>query len=165
MKIAVSDANIFIDLLELGVIQHLFDLPLEIHTTDRVMIEMYPEQEEALMVYHANGQFTLHLITDEDTLAITASNYNRGLSDADKSVLYVAEKIEAIVLTGDDLVRKNCHQAKIEIHGILWVLDQFVESNLIDSTEASALLNKLMVQNTWLPTDHCNERLNKWKNG
>ena len=36
MKIAVTDANIFIDLIEIEILQCLFELGMEIHTTRAV---------------------------------------------------------------------------------------------------------------------------------
>jgi len=51
---------------------------------------------------------------------------NRSLSESDLSVLCIAARLDAIVLTGDDLVRKTHHINKIEIHGVLWCLEQFV---------------------------------------
>jgi predicted nucleic acid-binding protein len=163
MRIAVSDANIFIDLLEVEAVAHLFSLDMEVHTTDRVLLELYPEQEQELLKYHTRGDLILHQITDDDKAAINAANYNPGLSDADKSVLFLAGRVEAMVLTGDDLVRKNCHQSAIEIHGILWLLDQFVEQGILETSQVHRLLERLMTINTRLPVEHCTTRLNKWK--
>jgi hypothetical protein len=45
MKIAVTDANIFIDLIEIDIFHFLFDLGLEIHTTKAVYDQLIPEQQ------------------------------------------------------------------------------------------------------------------------
>lgn len=42
MKIAVTDACIFIDIIELGLSGHFFNLPFKIHTTLDVLNELYP---------------------------------------------------------------------------------------------------------------------------
>ena len=39
-RFVVSDTNIFIDLVELGILADLFYLPWQIHTTDFVMDEL-----------------------------------------------------------------------------------------------------------------------------
>ena len=39
-KIVVSDTNIFIDLISVGLQEKLFLLPIEIHTTDMVIFEI-----------------------------------------------------------------------------------------------------------------------------
>ena len=41
VKIAVTDANIFIDLYNLGLINDFFNLEFEIHTTASVLMELY----------------------------------------------------------------------------------------------------------------------------
>lgn len=48
MKVAVTDACIFIDLLESEVYQAFFKLPLEIMTTRQVWGELESEQREVL---------------------------------------------------------------------------------------------------------------------
>lgn len=45
MKIAVTDANIFIDLIEIEIFHFLFELGLEIHTTKAVYDQLIPEQQ------------------------------------------------------------------------------------------------------------------------
>lgn len=40
MKIAISDANIFIDLIAIDLIDQFFKLPLDLHTTDLVINEL-----------------------------------------------------------------------------------------------------------------------------
>ncbi len=48
IKIAVTDANIFIDLYNLGLTNLFFNLELEIHTTAAVLYELYATQQNAL---------------------------------------------------------------------------------------------------------------------
>ena len=48
MKVAVTDACIFIDLLELDITSLFFRLNLEIHTTVEVVDELFSEQQEIL---------------------------------------------------------------------------------------------------------------------
>lgn len=35
-----------------------------------------------------------------------------------------------MVLTGDNLIRKWCIKNNLEVHGILWILEQFTEKEL-----------------------------------
>jgi len=44
MAIAVNDANIFIDLLEIDLIDTFFELKLDLHTTNLVLNELDYEQ-------------------------------------------------------------------------------------------------------------------------
>lgn len=51
MRIAVTDACIFIDLIELDLISDFFQLELELHTTVDVMNELFQEQKQVLIAY------------------------------------------------------------------------------------------------------------------
>ena len=53
MRIAVTDACIFIDLLELAITSPFFGLDLGVHTTIDVMGELHQEQQEILIAYQA----------------------------------------------------------------------------------------------------------------
>jgi len=46
MKIAVTDANIFIDLIKLQLLGHLFNIDLEIYTTREVIDQLNDAQYE-----------------------------------------------------------------------------------------------------------------------
>ena len=55
-KIVVNDTNVFIDLLDVGLLDEFFCLPWEIHTTDFVMLELLREgQKETVEVYETKG--------------------------------------------------------------------------------------------------------------
>ncbi len=163
MKIAITDANIFIDLFHLKQVQHLFSIGCEIITTDKVLLEIDPSQSETLYHFMQKGLLLVERITAEDHLRMLQLRTSRNLSESDLSVICIAEKYNAIVLSGDDMIRKTCTLNKIEIHGILWCLHQFTEFNLIDKTKACELLIQLMNYNKRLPVKNCKEYIeDKW---
>ena len=51
MKVAITDACIFIELHHLLLTSVFFKLDIEIHTTVDVFNELYPEQQELLKAY------------------------------------------------------------------------------------------------------------------
>ncbi|MGC3978534.1 MAG: hypothetical protein QM751_10080 [Paludibacteraceae bacterium] len=58
------------------------------------------------------------------------------LSEADKSVLHVANKINACVLSSDKTLR-NCAKNKgIEYHSMIWIFDKLVETSTLTPKEA-----------------------------
>lgn len=59
-QLAVTDANIFIDLIILGLIQHLFGLDIEIHTTREVFDQLTEHQKSALFEFHEKGALVIH---------------------------------------------------------------------------------------------------------
>lgn len=163
MKIAITDANIFIDLFYLDSHFHLFDIGYKIQTTLHVIQELEDQHIEELEKLSASGQLTVISMMETDREQFNAFRVkNRGLSESDLSVLVTALRSGAIVLSGDDKVRKTCHQNKIEIHGILWCIEKFVQNTLISTNDACEMLKKLINFNKRLPIDICRDYIDKW---
>lgn len=157
MKIAITDANIFIDLLYINLHIHIGQLGFEIYTTRQVLEELDDEQKDSftdILLYHFNEQEIQEL-----------SNYSikKGLSDADHSVLFIAERLSATVISGDALLRKTCQERNLKVHGILWIIDECIKNRYITESEAHGKLSSLMDYNKRLPYKDCIERLIKWK--
>lgn len=144
LKVAVTDANIFIDLYDLGLIKSFFNLDLEIHTTSAVLFELYSEQQEVLKAYQSVGKLEVHNLQEKDFIEIYNENYPKSLSEADKSVLHVANKINACVLSSDKTLRNYAKNKSIEYHGMLWIFDKFVETTALTPKEAKIKLNQLV---------------------
>ncbi|HRO85382.1 MAG TPA: hypothetical protein PK110_11210 [Niabella sp.] len=147
VRVAVTDANIFIDLYDLGLTKSFFNLELEIHTTSAVLYELYSEQQEVLQAYQSVGMLSVHNLQEQDFIEIYNENYPKSLSEADKSVLHVANKINACVLSSDKTLRNCAKNKDIEYHGMIWIFDKFVETTVLTSKEAKAKLNQLVASN------------------
>lgn len=147
MKVAITDACIFIDLCQLQLITLFFNLELEVHTTIDVLNELWDEHQELLKGYRATGRLTIHIARDTDKTAIASVNYPRALSESDCSVLYFAAINKAIVLSSDKLVRNTAKRLAIPYHGMLWVFDQLVAAGLLPPQAAAAKLQELINTN------------------
>ena len=147
VKFAVTDANIFIDLYDLGLTKSFFNLELEIHTTSAVLFELYAEQQEILQAYQSVGRLEVHNLQEQDFIEIYNENYPKSLSEADKSVLHVANKINACVLSSDKTLRNCAKNKEIEYHGMIWIFDKFVETVTLTPKEAKTKLNQLVASN------------------
>jgi predicted DNA-binding protein (UPF0278 family) len=147
MKLAVTDACIFIDIYELELTSEFFSLEIEIHTSLDVFNELHQHQKELLKAYQSIGKFTTHILSEEDRLSIYKFRYPKSLSDNDKTVLHLAEKIDAMVLSSDKTVRNCAKKKSIEYHGMLWIFDKLLESNVITRKTASEKLKKLINYN------------------
>lgn len=147
MRIAITDACIFIDIYELHLTTEFFSLDLEIHTSFDVYAEVHEHQKELLKAFQALGKFTIHKISQEDRLEIIKSSYPKSLSDNDKTVLYLAEKLEAMVISSDKRVRHSAKNKTIEYHGMLWIFDRLIEKGAITATDATLKLRKLINSN------------------
>lgn len=143
IKIAITDANIFIDLYDLELINQFFSLDIEMHTTTTVLHELYSEQQQVLLAYKSVNKLTIHNIEEQDFIDIYKENYPKSLSETDKTVLHVANKISACVLTSDKTLRNCAKNKEIECHGMLWVFDKLTESNIMTKNDVVTKLKQL----------------------
>jgi predicted nucleic acid-binding protein len=157
VRIGVADANIFIDIILLSLESEFFKLPLEIWTTESVLLELKDEQNDSLEKYIKLGS----LIVEDHSIDSTLT-FSNALSIPDQSVLSLSYTHKAICLSGDKPVRKWCADYNIEVHGILWILDQFINHQICSSAEAHRCLVQLMSINDRLPDGECAKRLNEW---
>ncbi|MEX2596386.1 MAG: hypothetical protein WEC59_05585 [Salibacteraceae bacterium] len=144
MKIAVTDACIFIDLFDIDLIKEFIQLPFEIHTTEQVFIELEPGQQKQLKtagIHVYNSQA-------EDYLKIEDIGLPRSLSIADKSVLYLALKLDATVLSSDKVVRNSAKIRSIDYHGMLWIFDQLIENSILSKVDALSKMEVLIEVNS-----------------
>lgn len=165
MRIAITDANIFIDLTKLKALQHLFVMDLEIITTREVYDELYEWQQELLATFVTTGKLTIHSFSAEEWELLSRLPDRRGLTQQDKTVLFLAQMKEAIVLSGDGPLRKHCKELRLEVRGILWILERFITHKLVTHQEAVTLLNELQVFNSRLPAVECEQKRKEWMEG
>lgn len=147
LKIAVTDACIFIDLYDLGLVSSFFKLEIEIHTTSSVYFELYAEQQQVLKAYQSVDRLIIHNLKEEDFLQIHSASYPKSLSETDKSVLHIANKLGACVLSSDKTVRNWAKNKDIEYHGMIWIFDRLVEADILTKKEAATKLKELVATN------------------
>ncbi|RYX87679.1 hypothetical protein EON73_00900 [bacterium] len=168
MRIAITDACIFIDLYDLDLLSRFFSLELEIHTSTDVLYELFDRQQELLIQYETNAKLTIHTLSEQDRVELRLGTFLKGLSENDRTVLFLAAKLKAIVLSSDKTVRKQANKQAIETHGMFWIFDQLVDSGLLDKKEASDKLQQLVntniiYQNNMELLKEMELRLQKWK--
>lgn len=147
MNIVVTDACIFIDVIELHLTTKFFGLGLEIHTTRDVMNELYPEQQQILEAYETNNKLTIHILSPEEKLELLSDTFPKALTPEDRSVVFIAQKLDAIVLSSDKPVRKVAKKLAIEYHGMIWIFDQLVKEKLLTGKKASELIQQMVDSN------------------
>jgi predicted nucleic acid-binding protein len=164
MQIVVSDANIWIDLLEVGLADLFFRLPFEFHTSELVLGELNDLQRDLLDSYVSKGQLKIKP-TDYDFIFAcqTIRNTKQSLSLADASVYLYALELAGLVLTGDMVLRKYVQSQGIETHGILWVFDCWLENRILEADQAVSYLESVMEINSRLPLEACSKRLEAWR--
>jgi hypothetical protein len=168
MKIAITDACIFIDLHDLKLTNLFFSLELDLHTSLDVFNELYPHQQDVLLAFHSVGKLTIHNIPEDDRINMQRQNYPKSLSENDKTVLFLAEKIDAMILSSDKAVRNYAKKKSIEYHGMLWIFDRLTENGSLSFVDAAAKL-KILIQTNIVYQNNAElimemeKRLKNWK--
>lgn len=168
IKLVVTDACIFIDLYELELVNLFFELKIEVHTTSAVMYELYSDQQQVLKAYQSVQRLIVHNLFEVDFMEIQTTAYPRALSETDKSVLHIADKINACVLSSDRAVRNCAKNKNIDYHGMLWIFDRLVELQLLAPKQAALKLQQLVssnfiYQNNRPLVNEISKRLKDWQ--
>lgn len=166
MRIAVTDANIFIDLHYLAWLPRLVELDLEIHTTNYVLDELNAEQVAALIALRNQRQLLVYTLSDEQLILLASTPFPHTLSEADKSVLWYAQNLPdpaIIILSSDKPMRRWCEEHQLEVHGMLWIFDRLLAKKMFSAADLAAALLALMRFNPRLPQQECTDRLERWK--
>lgn len=168
MRIVVNDANILIDLVELELLPHFFDLEFQFYTTTLVLDELFDEQQEAFMPYIDQGLLIVADISAEELLEIALIQQSKPrLSEQDCSAFFQARSKGGTLVTSDKNLRKYAAQEAVEVHGHLWIFDQMVEAKTITGKRASDKLTELCEKinpRLKLPKHECTKRHVLWKN-
>ena len=162
--ITVHDANIFIDMIEGGFIDLWFSTNAQTCTSELVFDEIDdPHQISQLKTYREIGKLeVIELSGKEIAQALFFQEISSSLALSDCSVLHIAEKKNAILLTGDKALAKLATQQHIEVHGTLWILDKLIENNFLLPFIAADKLKTLLSKDRRLPLTECTQRINRW---
>ncbi len=163
-SIAIKDANILIDCAEIELLDAVFQLPLVFKTTDFIWQEiLVANQQDYIQPYIRAERLKVTSFTADEVLAISQLQYeSTGISIEDSSALYLARKDSAILLTGDGKLRRVAQQTGIQVHGIIWLLDEVLRYALIDTASACKKIKLLKSKNPRLPAHALQERIRQW---
>jgi len=158
MRIAVTDACIFIDLIDLNLLDELCCLPMVIYTTIDVLHELNSEQQKLILHLQSESKILVETLSSEEMSQILLRDFPAALSLTDRTVIFLSEKLDAILISSDKAVRNYAGKYAIEYHGILWILDQLIDNKIITSDQSSEKLviltkNKFYANNSELMTE------------
>ena len=159
-RVAITDANIWIDLHLGGVTAEAFKLNLVFKTPDLVAHEMLSPsvaslQRLGLHVVELPGVHVLEIIH-------MARKYHRP-SRPDLSALALARSERAILLTGDKALRSAGDEEGLEVRGVLWLLDRMVDSQVLTGSKAIAALQLMLKSGRRLPQFECERYIQVWQ--
>jgi predicted nucleic acid-binding protein len=171
MRIAVKDANVFIDLESMGILDLWFQLGHETITSSYVVIELEDGGHANALASIRAGLVREEVISGEEMAGdfgdLLGELEESGLSVTDVSVLFLAMREKAVLLSGDKQLRKQARLRTIEVHGTLWMMDQLVATGILVGPVAADRLETLMArtgkERRYLPAGECEARIQRWR--
>ncbi|MDG4551712.1 MAG: type II toxin-antitoxin system VapC family toxin [Candidatus Contendobacter sp.] len=142
MRIIINDASALIDLAKTRLLESLLRLPYRFVIPD----VLYADELINLRHYQREQLLDIGFVLGElDGLQVgKASAYSQQhpqLSLNDCFALVMAETTEnAVLLTGDQRLRRVAEQQGVAVHGILWILDQAYEQGAVEAATLHAAL-------------------------
>lgn len=159
--VCVTDANIWIDIHNADLLDAVFELEHTWRTPDIIVRDEVLTVDRSLLVELGLDVRTL---SGEELNQIAALNGRYpNPSPKDLAVLVVADADDGIVVTGDGALRDAAEAEGATVHGVLWVLDQLVDQNIIKPSRAAAALDAMIQQGSRLPEEHVQDRLRRWQ--
>ena len=146
MPTLIGDSSCLIDLHKVDLLHPLFDLPYTIvipqALLDDELISLTDEEKRDLL---DRGLQTRHLDTDGLVQAQLYFHEFPALAWNDCLALRMAEETEAtILLTGDSTLRRIATGNEIEVHGVIWALDEFQRHALVEPATLAAAIQALL---------------------
>jgi predicted nucleic acid-binding protein len=160
MRIVVSDTSCLIDLRKASLLEALIQLPYEIAIPDVLFEELvnFNPTEIALIENH----FSKLSLPGEGVMRVqTIARQHPVLSLNDCFAFVVAERItDSILLTGDRSLRQLAASHQIEVHGVLWAMDEMYQASVATATQLYTALQLFQQDPTvHLPNREVNSRL------
>ncbi|TSE29280.1 hypothetical protein LCC91_03435 [Tepidimonas taiwanensis] len=161
MRVLVSDASILIELARWSLLEALFKLPFEFAVPDA----LYEDELIDLGEIDRNqlkelGLRVESLDAQDMAQAIAYQTARPKLTFHDCLAVTLAVKNNWPLLTGDKRMRALADEERIEVHGVLWIIDRFAEHRIVRRpTLAKVLRGMLDDPRTRLPHAEVRRRL------
>jgi predicted nucleic acid-binding protein len=140
-EIVVKDACILFDLIDLDLISPFFELDLIVLTTPQVIAEITdPTQFEIVSGYLENKRLIVDAWGQLDSIDAILHE-NKGLSFADGSVLELAIRKSAVLLSSDGSLRKISVNNGLVVRGVLWIIEELFRKEFITKEQAVSTLD------------------------
>ena len=168
MDTVIKDTNVLLDLYNTGLIRHCHKLGITFYTTNHIINEILDSEQwhfyeqfiadGFLKVYNYEGMHLIELLT-ESARYKTFCN----LSQADCSVMLLADQFKCRLLTSDQRLRKQAEKRGIQVNGILWIVQQLVDSRIVSPGEMIGYLNRYIETNSSAPVPQIKELISIYK--
>lgn len=135
-KTIIKDACILFDLIQLELLDSFFELDFLVYTSTHVLEEVLDTNQKSLINRHIQLK---NLIIDDnfnDDFVFELRLEFRGLSITDCTLVDLAIRKKALLLTSDKSLGKVSKSFRLEVHGLLWVIATLKKNGIISAREA-----------------------------
>ena len=160
-KILVSDTNIWIDLHHGGLLDAAFELPYQFVTSEFAYFELHKPPGQAL---EERGLAVQGFAPEELQVLFELKKERHNPSLADVSCYLIARENGWLLVTGDKKLRVAGQGQKLEVRGVLWILDELFRLDVVRGPDLAAALQAMLDRGARLPDTECNQRIKKWSN-
>lgn len=160
MPRCVLDTSICVDLFNAGLLDIVLRLPYEFLLPDVVIEELEEPRGSWLLEL---GYTSVSLEGRNVAKVIALAERYRKASPVDLFALVYAQAHGCMLLTGDSFLRAAAEVETVEVHGVLWLLDEVVTHNVLLPPDAANALERMVATGSWLPKDECEMRIQKWR--
>lgn len=150
MQLLISDSNILIDMMVIGHIETMFQLPYTFAVPDILYYEELATQHGELPDY---GLEILGLSSEAIGYAMSLSGRYKGPGMNDLFALALARERACPLLTGDNDLRRAADQEGVVFYGTIWIIEHMVRHRFVTLAEARGLFDELREKKRRLPWD------------
>lgn len=158
----INDANVLIDIEVSGLTTLVFELEYRFAVADI----LYQEEIEPF-TSEFKGTELEAIAFDEETNSLLLEKVElykeTALSRNDISALVLALSNECILLTGEKLLRATAEDEGLEVHGILWLIEELFKSDLVSIEEVEVAYKKMEDEGSRLPKKEIEKQLKKFR--
>ena len=141
-----------------------FQLGIETHTTDLVARQVKTDHNwQAVSGFIEAGLLKVATLTGEQVGRMYDELGTLPVGLEDQTALFLAMELKAILLTGDRRLRLEGLKRKIEVRGLLWILDELVTKQLLPPRLAAVKLRSMVADGAFLRRDECEKRFQAWE--
>lgn len=158
--ILINDASVLFDILDLELFDAYVQLCHKLVITPQIIAEIKDAiQKIKINQYIQEGKISIDNFGSFEAIMQLFDKY-KGLSFADCSVMESAIRNHGSVISSDMALRKFSKGLEIEVKGLLWIIEELVNLNILSKKEAISLLDKYVDINLRAPL----EEIKKLKN-
>jgi predicted nucleic acid-binding protein len=156
----VIDSSVILDFYEVKSLSSLMGFPHRLITLDLMVYDLEtPDPSEINRAGIVSIETSVNIM---NSMSECAEKHKVSIYDA--SLLLYAKETGSILLSGDKALRFAAKMEGVSIKGTLWVLEELVKKEILQSNQAVFILERMFLLGRRLPPDEASSKILKWEN-